>query len=101
MDIKQYLNRSVIFGAIGFAAGLIIVTLIFIGWTSPRFAPEVGFAPADLTMVPPPPRRRPPPRPIPPTYPPSPPLTQASSRRHSRQIQSASAATCKSAAPKA
>jgi hypothetical protein len=52
MDIKQYLNRSVIFGAIGFAVGLILVTLIFIGWTSPRFSPEVGFAPADLTMIP-------------------------------------------------
>ena len=52
MDIKQYLNRSVIFGAIGFAGGLIIVTLIFIGWTSPRLSPKVGFAPADLTMIP-------------------------------------------------
>jgi hypothetical protein len=52
MDIKQYLNRSVVLGAIGFAAGLIIVTLIFIGWTSPRFALDVGFAPADLTMIP-------------------------------------------------
>ena len=52
MDIKQYINRSVIFGAIGFAGGLILVTLIFIGWTSPRFSPEVGFAPADLTMIP-------------------------------------------------
>jgi hypothetical protein len=52
MDIKPYLNRSVIFGAIGFAGGLIIFTLIFIGWTSPHLSPEVGFAPADLTMIP-------------------------------------------------
>jgi hypothetical protein len=52
MDIKPYLNRSVIFGAIGFAGGLIIVTLIFIGWTSPRLSPSVGFAPADLTIIP-------------------------------------------------
>jgi len=52
MDLKQYLNRSVIFGAIGFAGGLIIVTLIFIGFTSPRLSPDVGFAPADLTMIP-------------------------------------------------
>jgi hypothetical protein len=52
MDIKQYLNRSVIFGAIGFAVGLIIVTLIVIGFTSPRLSPDVGFAPADLTMIP-------------------------------------------------
>lgn len=52
MDIKQYLNRSVIFGAIGFAGGFLIVTLIIIGWTSPRLSPDVGFAPADLTMIP-------------------------------------------------
>jgi|SRR6266542_1550658 len=52
MNIKQYLNRPVIFGAIGFAGGLIIFTLIFIGWTSPRFSPDVGFAPADLTVIP-------------------------------------------------
>jgi hypothetical protein len=52
MDLKPYLNRSVIFGAIGFAGGLIIFTLIFIGWTSPRFSPTVGFAPADLTIIP-------------------------------------------------
>jgi hypothetical protein len=52
MDTKQYLNRSVVFGAIGFAVGLIIVTLIVIGWTSPRFSPDVGFAPADLTIIP-------------------------------------------------
>jgi hypothetical protein len=52
MDIKQYLNRWVIFGAIGFAGLLLIITLIIIGWTSPRFAPDVGFAPADLTMIP-------------------------------------------------
>ena len=52
MDIKQYLNRPVILGAIGFAGGLIIVTLIIIGFTSPRLSPDVGFAPADLTMIP-------------------------------------------------
>ena len=52
MDIKQYLNRWVIFGAIGFAVFLLIITLIIIGWTSPRFTPDVGFAPADLTMIP-------------------------------------------------
>jgi hypothetical protein len=52
MNLKQYLNRTVIFGAIGFAGILLIATLIIIGWTSPRFAPNVGFAPADLTMIP-------------------------------------------------
>jgi len=52
MDIKQYLNRWVIFGAIGFAGLLLLITLIIIGWTSPRFTPDVGFAPADLTVIP-------------------------------------------------
>ena len=52
MDIKPYINRSVILGAIGFAGCLLIVTLVVIGWTSPRYSPTVGFAPADLTMIP-------------------------------------------------
>jgi len=52
MDFKPYLNRYVILGAIGFAGLLLLITLIVIGWTSPRFSPEVGFVPADLTMIP-------------------------------------------------
>lgn len=52
MDIRPYLNRFVIFGSLILAGVLILLTLILIGWTSPRFAPEVGFAPADLTMIP-------------------------------------------------
>jgi hypothetical protein len=52
MDLKPYINRSVLFGAIAFAGGLIIITLILIGWTSPRFSPTVGFAAADLTIIP-------------------------------------------------
>jgi len=52
MDLRPYLNRWVILGALGFAALLTIITLIVIGWTSPRISPEVGFAPADLTMIP-------------------------------------------------
>ncbi|WKZ37732.1 MAG: SH3 domain-containing protein [Anaerolineales bacterium] len=52
MDLRPYLNRFVIFGALGIAGILLLVTLIVIGWTSPRFAPDVGFAPADLTMIP-------------------------------------------------
>jgi hypothetical protein len=46
------MNRWVIFGALAFCGFLLLVTLIRIGWTSPRFSPEVGFAPADLTMIP-------------------------------------------------
>ena len=52
MDLKPYLNRWVIIGALAFAGILLIITLIIIGWTSPRFSPDVGFAPADLTMIP-------------------------------------------------
>ena len=52
MDLRPYLNRFVIVGAFIFAGILILITIILIGWTSPRFSPEVGFAPADLTMIP-------------------------------------------------
>ncbi len=52
MDLNPHLNRSVILGAIGFAAMFVIITLIVIGFTSPRLSPEVGFAPADLTLIP-------------------------------------------------
>jgi len=52
MDLRPYLNRYVILGTLAFAGILLITTLIIIGWTSPRFSPDVGFAPADLTMIP-------------------------------------------------
>lgn len=52
MDLQPYLNRFVIFGSLITAGILILITLILIGWTTPRFSPEVGFAPADLTMIP-------------------------------------------------
>jgi len=52
MNLRPYLNRWVILGALGFAGLLLLITLIRIGWTSPRFSPSVGFAPADLTMIP-------------------------------------------------
>lgn len=52
MNMRPYLNRFVIFGSLILAAVLILITLILIGWTSPRFSPDVGFAPADLTMIP-------------------------------------------------
>jgi hypothetical protein len=52
MDLRPYLNRFVIIGSLGVAGIALLVTLIVIGWTSPRFSPDVGFAPADLTMIP-------------------------------------------------
>lgn len=54
MDLRPYLNRFVALGAIAVAGFLTLVTLISIGWTSPRLSPGVGFAPAYLTMIPPP-----------------------------------------------
>ena len=51
MDIRPYLNRFVIIGSLSLAGILILITVILIGWTSPRFSPDVGFAPADLTMI--------------------------------------------------
>ncbi len=54
MDLKPYINRWVFFGAIITAGILLLVTIITIGWTSPRVSPDVGFVPADLTMIPPP-----------------------------------------------
>jgi hypothetical protein len=52
MDFRPYLNRWVILGALGVAGILLLITLVIIGWTSPRLSPNVGFAPADLTMIP-------------------------------------------------
>ena len=52
MKPSPVLNRYVIIGSLVLAGILILITLILIGWTSPRFSPEVGFAPADLTMIP-------------------------------------------------
>jgi len=49
---SSFFSPAVIFGALAVAALLTIVTLALIGWMRPRVAPEVGFAPADLTMIP-------------------------------------------------
>ncbi|HEY2982297.1 MAG TPA: hypothetical protein VGJ22_14020 [Anaerolineales bacterium] len=50
--LPPFLNLWVILGALAFAGCLLVTTLIGIGWTSPRPAPDVGFVPADLTMIP-------------------------------------------------
>jgi hypothetical protein len=52
MDIRNFLDKRVVIGSLAIAGILLLITLISIGWTSPRFSPEVGFAPADLTMIP-------------------------------------------------
>lgn len=49
---SNLINRWTILGALAFAGFLTLVTVIAIGWTNPHFLPAVGFAPADLTMIP-------------------------------------------------
>lgn len=52
MNLRPYLNRWVILGAVGLACLLTLFTAISIGLTSARRSEEVGFAPADLTVIP-------------------------------------------------
>jgi hypothetical protein len=52
MTFRQLFNRWVILGAILFAGFLILITAASIGLTTPRQNSPVGFAPADLTMIP-------------------------------------------------
>ncbi len=51
-DFRQYLTRWSILGSLGVAAALLLLTLIIIGWMTPRTSPQVGFAPADVTIIP-------------------------------------------------
>jgi hypothetical protein len=52
MNIRPFLNRWVILGAILLAGLLTLVTAVVIGLTSARQNEDVGFAPADLTVTP-------------------------------------------------
>ena len=52
MDPRQLLNRWVILGALLFAGILILLTAMSIGLTTPHQSSTVGFAPANLTMIP-------------------------------------------------
>lgn len=52
MNIRLLLNRWVIGGAILLAGLLVLITAVSIGLTSARQNDEVGFVPADLTMIP-------------------------------------------------
>jgi len=54
MNVRELFNRWVILGAIILAVLLTLVTAVAIGLTSSPEASEVGFAPADLTVIPPP-----------------------------------------------
>ena len=51
MDARQLFNKWVILGALAVTGLLILITVIAIGWTTPRQASNVGFVPADLTVI--------------------------------------------------
>lgn len=52
MNVSQLFNKWVIIGALTIAGLLIVITVISIGWTTPLQASDVGFVPADLTVIP-------------------------------------------------
>jgi len=52
MNARQLFNGWVILGTILIAGLLTLITAISIGWTKPPQSSEVGFVPADLTMIP-------------------------------------------------
>ncbi len=51
--LPDLLSGRVILGALLVAGCLILVTVISIGWTSGRQQTQLGFVPADLTIIPP------------------------------------------------
>lgn len=52
MNVFQLFNRWVVLGAILIAGFLLLLTAIAVGLTSPLQASDVGFAPADITVIP-------------------------------------------------
>jgi hypothetical protein len=51
MDIRQLFNKWVILGALLLAGLLLLITAVSIGLGTPPQASDVGFAPAQLTMI--------------------------------------------------
>jgi hypothetical protein len=52
MNARQLFNKWVILGGVLLAGFLLLITAISIGLTSARQTTDVGFAPADLTVIP-------------------------------------------------
>lgn len=52
MEPRLLLNRWVILGTLGIAGVLTLITAVAIGLTAARPSTEVGFAPADVTVIP-------------------------------------------------
>jgi hypothetical protein len=53
-DWPSLVNLWTVAGALVIAACLLLGTLISVGWTRPRPGADVGFVPADLTIIAPP-----------------------------------------------
>ena len=52
MTVQQLFNKWVILGALLLTGFLLLITAISIGITSARQSSDVGFAPADVTVIP-------------------------------------------------
>lgn len=52
MNVRELVNKWVILGALGLAGFLLLITAIAIGLTSAPRSPDVGFVPADVTVIP-------------------------------------------------
>lgn len=52
MNVRDLFNRWVILGSFALAGLLLLITAAAIGLTSARRASDVGFAPADVTVIP-------------------------------------------------
>jgi hypothetical protein len=51
-NLSTIVSLRVAFGALAIAGLLILITMISIGWTKPDPDRDLGFAPADLTVIP-------------------------------------------------
>ena len=51
MNVRELVNKWVILGALAFAGLLLLITAVAIGLTSARRNSEVGFVPADVTVI--------------------------------------------------
>ena len=51
MNVRELVNKWVVLGALAFAGLLLLITAIAIGLTSARRNSEVGFVPADVTVI--------------------------------------------------
>jgi hypothetical protein len=52
MNVRALINKWVILGALALAGLLLLITAIAVGLTSARQPSDVGFAPADVTVIP-------------------------------------------------